>query len=230
MSERGYFMYDVVIIGAGIVGTMTARELSKYNLKVCVVEKENDVAMGSTKANSAIIHAGFDAKPGSLKAVLNVKGSQMMEKITKELGVKYINNGSLVIGFDENDRKTLNELYQRGIENGVKELRIVEKEELNKIEPNISDNVICALYAPTGAIVCPYELAIACMGNAMDNGVDLKLNFEVVGINKECDIYSVSSVSETVKSRFVINAAGINSDKIAKLFGLTQEEYYKISA
>ncbi len=219
MSERGIFMYDVVIIGAGIVGTMTARELSKYNLKVCVLEKENDVAMGSTKANSAIIHAGFDATPGSLKAILNVKGSQMMEQITKELGVKYINNGSLVIGFDENDRKTLNELLNRGVKNGVKNLRIIEKEELNIIEPNISENVICALYAPTGSIVCPYELAIACMGNAMDNGVELKLNFEVYDIKKENDYYFVSSQDETVKSKFVINAAGINSDKIAELSG-----------
>ena len=151
-------MYDIAIIGAGVVGGMIARELSFYNLKICLLEKENDVAMGATKANSAIVHAGFDAKEGSLKAKLNVEGSKMMKKVTEELGVKYKNNGSLVIGFNEEDRKVIEELSKRGVKNGVENLRIIEKEELAEIEPNISDNVICALYAPTGAIVCPYNL------------------------------------------------------------------------
>lgn len=118
-------MYDIAIIGAGIVGAMAARELTKYNVSVCVLEKENDVALGATKANSAIVHAGFDAKPNSLKARLNVRGSEMMPKVTRELGVKYKNNGSLVLGFDENDRKVIDELFERGIKNGVKGLKIL---------------------------------------------------------------------------------------------------------
>ena len=123
-------MFDVVIIGAGVVGGMITRTLSAYDLKICIVEKANDVAMGATKANSAIVHAGFDAKAGSLKARFNVRGSEMMPKVTEELGVKYENNGSLVIGFTEKDRETIKELYERGCTNGVKDLKIVEKEEL----------------------------------------------------------------------------------------------------
>ena len=148
-------MYDIAIIGAGIVGAMAARELTKYNVSVCVLEKENDVALGATKANSAIVHAGFDAKPNSLKARLNVRGSEMMPKVTRELGVKYKNNGSLVLGFDENDRKVIDELFERGIKNGVKGLKILDSDELHTLEPNISTNAKYALYAPSGAIVCP---------------------------------------------------------------------------
>jgi len=212
-------VYDVVIIGAGVVGGMIARTLSAYNLKVVLVEKENDVAMGATKANSAIVHAGFDAKEGSLKAKLNVEGSKMMKKVTEELGVKYKNNGSLVIGFNADDRKVIEELFKRGIENGVENLRIIEKEELAELEPNISDNVICALYAPTGAIVCPYELTVAAIGNAMDNGAELRTNFEVMAINETDGGYEVVSENDSIKTRYIINAAGIYADKIAKMEG-----------
>jgi hypothetical protein len=168
-------MFDVVIIGAGVVGGMIARTLSAYDLKICIVEKENDVAMGATKANSAIVHAGFDAKVGSLKARLNVRGAELYPVITKELGVKYQNNGSLVIGFTQEDRETIQTLYERGCKNGVKNLKIVEKEELKVLEPNLSEEVLCALYAPTAGITCPYELAIAAIGNAMDNSFQDKL-------------------------------------------------------
>ncbi len=212
-------MYDIAIIGAGVVGGMTARALSKYNLKICILEKENDVAMGATKANSAIVHAGFDAKEGSLKARLNVKGSKMMPTVCEELGVKYKNNGSLVIGFNDQDRDTINDLLQRGIKNGVEGLRIVEKQELKSLEPNLSNNVICALYAPSGAIVCPYELTIAAIGNAMDNGAELKRNFEVKSIEKTQNGYIIKSKSDSIEARFVINCAGVYSDEIAKLVG-----------
>ena len=212
-------MYDVTIIGAGVVGGMIARTLSTYNLKICILEKENDVAMGATKANSAIVHAGFDAKEGSLKAKLNVRGSEMMEEITKQLGVKYKRNGSLVVGFDEEDRKTIEDLYKRGTANGVKDLEVIGRERLVQLEPNIADEAICALYAPTGAIVCPYELTLAAIGNAMDNGADLKLNFEVEKIERTDNGFEISSGNETVASRFVVNAAGLYSDGIAKLVG-----------
>ena len=212
-------MYDVVIIGAGVVGGMVARALSRYDLKICIVEKEHDVAMGATRANSAIVHAGFDAKPGSLKARFNVEGSKMMAKVCSELGVKYQNNGSLVIGYNEEDRETLKELLNRGNENGVADLRLVEGEELKALEPNLAPEVTCALYAPTGAIVCPYDLTIAAIGNAMDNGAELKRNFKVCSITAAEGGYKITSEEETIEARFVVNCAGLYSDEIAKMVG-----------
>ena len=214
-------MYDVVIVGAGVVGGMIARTFSAYDLKICIAEKANDVAMGATKANSAIVHAGFDAKAGSLKAELNVRGSEMMPKVAEELGVKYKNNGSLVIGFTEEDRAVIKELYERGCTNGVKDLKVVDKDELKVLEPNLSDNVVCALYAPTGAIICPYELTIASIGNAMDNGAELELNFEVKEIREKNGHYEVCSEDKVLETKYVINAAGIYSDKIAAMVGDT---------
>ncbi len=213
-------MYDVAIIGAGVIGAMTARTLAKYNLKICILEKENDVAMGATKANSAIVHAGFDAVCGSLKAQLNVKGSKMMKKVTDELSVKYKNNGSLVIGFNNEDRKTIEELLERGIKNGVEGLEILERDALLEKEPNIGDNVICALYAPTGAIVCPYELTVAAVGNAMDNGTEFIRQFEVTEICEQNNIYTITSANGgSIEAKYVVNAAGIYSDEIAGMIG-----------
>ena len=210
-------MYDISVIGAGVVGAMVARKLSAYSLKICILERENDVAMGATKANSAIVHAGFDAKTGSLKAKLNVKGSEMMETVARELGVKYIKNGSLVVAFNEEERLMLSELLMRGEENGVKGLCVLDKDGLTEKEPNISDDAIAALYAPTGAIICPYELTIAAIGNAMDNGADLKCNFKVTSIERTGEYYEIKSGGETVKSRCVINCAGLYSDKVAAM-------------
>ena len=204
-------MYDIVIVGAGVVGGMIARELARYDLKICILEKENDVAMGATKANSAIVHAGFDAKEGSMKAKMNVRGSILMPKVTEELGVKYIRNESLVVAF-ENERAEVEAIYERGIKNGVEGLRIVEKDELFALEPNLNPELSCALLAPTGAIVCPYELCIASVGNAMDNGAELKLNFEVASIEKSGNGYLVSSADgEQIEAKYVINSASIES-------------------
>ncbi|MBQ1934269.1 MAG: FAD-dependent oxidoreductase, partial [Clostridia bacterium] len=157
-------MFDVAVIGAGVIGGMTARALSKYDLSICILEKENDVAMGATKANSAIVHAGFDAKENSLKAKLNVAGSKMMENVCKELGVRYKNNGSLVIGFNDEDKAVLEELLVRGNANGVEGLKVLDKDGVKAVEPGLSDTVTCALYAPTGSIVCPYDLAVSAIG------------------------------------------------------------------
>ena len=210
-------MFDCIVIGAGVVGGLVARELTKYKLSVCLVEKMSDVSMGATRANSAIVHAGFDAKEGTLKAKLNVKGSQMMENVCSELGVKYKRNGSLVVGFNEEDASTLHSLIKRGKTNGVDGLSFLERDELVKLEPNIGKSVTCALRAETGAIVCPYELCMAAVGNAMDNGAKLKLNFEVTKIEKTDGGYKVSSNTDAVEGTIVINCAGVYSDEIAKL-------------
>ncbi|MBR3816550.1 MAG: NAD(P)/FAD-dependent oxidoreductase [Clostridia bacterium] len=212
-------MYDVTVIGAGVVGGLVARELSRYKLKICILEAENDVAMGATKANSAIVHAGFDAKEGSLKALLNVRGCEMMEELCNELGVRYSNNGSMVVAFNDEERETLQMLLQRGIANNVPDLRIVEKEELHKMEPKLSEDVICALLAPSAGIVCPYGLAISAVGNAMDNGAELRCNFKVNAIEKTENGYTVSSESGSVTTKYVINCAGMNSDIVAQMVG-----------
>ncbi len=214
-------MYDVVVIGGGVVGGMVARELSRYRLSVCLLEKQNDVAMGATKANSAIVHAGFDAKEGSLKAMLNVKGSKMMASVCEQLGVKYRQNGSLVIGFTDEDRATVEELYERGVKNGVEGLRVLDAKEVHRLEPQLSDDVTCALHAPTGAIVCPYDLTVAAIGNAMDNGVELRRNFAVCGIDKTDGGFVVRSEKESVDTRFIVNCAGLYSDAIAAMVGDT---------
>ena len=212
-------MLDVIVIGAGVVGGLVARELSKYELSVAIVEKSADVALGATRANSAIVHAGFDAAEGTLKAKLNVTGSEMMESLCRELGVKYRRNGSLVVGFNEEDRETLLGLLRRGNTNGVRGLRVIDRDEILKLEKNIGEGVTVALHAPTGAIVCPYELCMAAVGNAMDNGTMLYLDFEVKNIEKLDTGYRVSSENGALEAKIVINCAGVYSDEIAKMVG-----------
>lgn len=213
---------DIVVIGAGVVGTMVARELTRFGARVKMVEKMSDVAMGATRANSAIVHAGFDAKPGSLKAKLNVRGSEMMEEVASQLGVKYRRNGSLVVGFTDEDRRTLEELCERGKKNGVRDLRVIEREEILALEPNIGDGVLCALHAPTGAIICPYELCMAAAGNAMDNGAELYLNFDVTAITPADGGYTVRAADgREVYGDYVVNCAGVYSDAVAALVGDT---------
>ncbi len=215
-------IYDIAVVGAGVVGGMIARELSAYKLNLCILDKAHDVATGASSANSAIVHAGFDAKEGSLKALLNVRGSELMAKTCMELGVKYKNNGSLVIGFTDEDRETVEQLYRRGVANGVKGLRVLDAEELHALEPNVSKNATCALHAPTGSIVCPYELTIASVGNAMDNGAELLLDFAVAEIEDGKDAFTVKAADgRTVKARYIINAAGLYADAIAAMVGDT---------
>lgn len=212
-------LYDVAVIGGGVIGGMIARWLSAYDLKICILEKEHDVARGASAANSSIVHAGFDAKVGSMKAKMNVRGSEMMAEVCRELGVKYQNNGSLVIGFGDADRAALEELLARGKQNGVKGLRLIEKEELFSMEPNLSPNAVCALHAPSGSIVCPYELTIAAIGNAMDNGAELMIDFEVDRIEESEAEYNIFSGERSVRARYVVNAAGLFADRIAKMVG-----------
>lgn len=213
-------MFDVLVIGGGVIGASVLRELSKFNLNICLVEKESDVCMGASRANSGVSHAGFDAPEGSLKAKFNVEGNEMMPSFCKELGVKYQNNGSLVVAFSEEEMQTLSILKKRGEANGVKQLEIISKEELVALEPNVSDQAVGALYAKTGGIVCPYELTIAMIGNAMDNGATLYTDFEVVSAKKENGIFTVfSKDGRNVQAKIVVNAAGFYSGKVAEFFG-----------
>ncbi len=212
-------MYDVVIIGAGVVGGMIARTLARYDMSICIVDKESDVAMGATRANSAIVHAGFDAAVGTMKAKMNVRGSRMMESVCRELGVKYKNNQSLVVGF-EHERAEVEEIYKRGLENGVEGLSIVEREELHALEPNLNPELSVALLAKTGAIVCPYELCIAAVGNAMDNGAALELDFEVCAIEGSEGAYKIKACDgREIETRRIINSAGVYADEVAKMTG-----------
>ena len=216
-------MYDIAVIGGGVIGGAILKELSRYKIKAVLLERESDVCMGASKANSGIVHAGFDAIAGSNKAKFNVAGNKMMKKYARNLGVKYKNNGSLVVAFNEQERKTLKELLRRGRKNGVKSLKIISAKKLRKLEPEISeisDNAICALYAKTGGIVCPYELTIAAIGNAMDNGAELITGFDVFDITRQGDIFKlVSADGKTVSARTIINAAGAGGGKIAELCG-----------
>lgn len=213
-------MFEFAVVGAGVIGGMVARELTKYTDSVCILEKGSDVALGATRANSAIVHAGYDAKEGSLKARMNVRGSKMMAEVCRQLGVKYKNNGSLVVGFNEEDEKTLTELCERGKTNGVDGVRVIYREELLGLEPNIGDDVTVALYAPTGAIVCPYELCMAAVGNAMDNGATLKTSFEVKSIEATSEGYKLVSASgDEVYAKWVINCAGLYSDEVSAMVG-----------
>ncbi len=184
-----------------------------FRSNVCVVEKEEDVCCGTSKANSAIVHAGFDAEAGSLMAKLNVEGSQMMEGLSKELDFHYKNNGSLVVCLHEEEKPNLQDLYDRGVKNGVKDLRIIDREELVALEPNISDEAVAALYAPTGGIVCPFGMNIAFAENAATNGVEFKFDTEVTGLEKKDGSWVIKTSQGDIETKYVVNAAGVYADK-----------------
>ena len=204
--------YDVVVIGAGVSGCAVARELSRYQAKVCVVEKEEDVCCGTSKANSAIVHAGYDAEPGTLKAKLNVRGNEMMEVLSEELDFPFRRNGSLVLCLNEKDYGGLEKLYNKGIANGVKGLRILNREEVLEMEPNVSEDVYAALYAPTGGIVCPFLMNIAFAENASVNGVEFRLDTEVTEIKKNDSSWIIKTDKGELETACVVNAAGVYAD------------------
>lgn len=206
-------MYDVIIIGAGVAGSASARELSRYQAKICVLEKEEDVCCGTSKANSAIVHAGYDAAEGSLMARLNVRGNEMMEQLSKDLDFPFKRNGSLVVCLHKDEMSGLKTLYKRGIANGVPDLRILNREELRAMEPNISDEACAALYAPTGGIVCPFNLNIAMAENANANGVEFYFDTEVTDLRPVEDGWEIRTSKGTYKTRYVVNAAGVYADK-----------------
>ena len=213
-------VFDYAILGGGVVGTAILNKLTRVGKKCVLIEKGNDVAIGTTKANTGLVHAGFDAKPGTLKAILNVKGAKMMEGLCKSLFVPFKRNGALVVG---NDLKKLKKLYERGIKNGVQGLSIIDKKVLSKLVPNLNKDIKYALYAKTAGIVSPYELAIAFAEEAVINGAKVKFNFELANVQYIKDIYNLSNGKETIKVKGIINATGAGYNEVAKILGT--EEY-----
>lgn len=210
-------MYDIIIIGAGVSGCACARELSRYDAKILVVEKEEDVCCGTSKANSAIVHAGYDAAHGSLMAKLNVEGSRRMPALAKELDFAYDRCGSLVVCLSDEDRPALQKLYENGIANGVEGLRIIERDELVGMEPNISDAAVAALWAPTGGIVCPFGLTFALAENAAKNGVQFRFDTKVTGLHPldgGGTGWAVETDHGTLETRCIVNAAGVYADTL----------------
>lgn len=207
-------VWDVAIIGGGVIGCAIARELSKYRLSVCLIEKEEDVCSGTSKANSAIIHAGFDAKPNTCKAQMNVQGSRMMPSLARELDFRYEQNGALVLCFSQQEMNKLEALYARGIQNGVEGLRIISGDEARAMEPNLSPEVVAALHAPTSGIVCPFELTVALAENACVNGVEFRMNEQVHKLHRSEDQYILQTSHGTLQARCVVNAAGVYADEI----------------
>ncbi|APQ76647.1 NAD(P)/FAD-dependent oxidoreductase [Clostridium botulinum] len=221
-------MFDVTIIGSGVTGTAVARELSKYNLKTCVVEKAIDVANGTSKANSGIVHAGEDPIPGTLKAKMNVRGNEMFDKLQEEIDFPFKRNESFVLCFDEKDIEKLEELRQRGLKNGLPDtMEILNREEALKLEPNLSEYVVAALRLPTGGIVSPYEFNIALAESAAMNGVEFKLETEIIDIEKKEDVYILKTNKGDIETKVVVNAAGVFGDKINNM---VSEKKYHITA
>ncbi|MBR2043822.1 MAG: FAD-dependent oxidoreductase [Clostridia bacterium] len=213
-------VYDAVIVGAGVIGAMAARELSRYNLKLLILEKESDVSCGASKANSGIIHGGFDPEPGTLKALLNSRGVEMLYNAAKELKVPFENNGSIVCAFDQKGERELERLLNRAKLNLIPNVKIISGNEARELEPALSEKVTKVLVSDTAGIICPYELTIAAVGNAMKNGAELKRNFCVTEIKNEETYFTLYSQSgEAVKAKRIINCAGCASGKIAALAG-----------
>ena len=210
-------MVDVAIIGCGVIGAATAFSLARYDLSVTVLERENDVATGTTKANSAIVHAGYDPEPGTLMARLNVEGNRMVKELAKQLDVPCKEIGSLVLAFDERDLETIKELYRRGVANGVPDLELLSAEQTLAMEPSLSKEVKGALLAPSAAIVSPWELCLALAEVAVKNGVELRRNSPVTAIEKIEGGYRITAGGEVVEARMVVNAAGAEADRIHDL-------------
>lgn len=205
-------MYDVVIMGAGVIGSVVARELSKYEMKIVVLEKEDDVCTGTSKANSGIVHAGFDGKPGMLKATLNVLGNAMYDDLANELDFPFKRNGSLVVCFDPQDLHVLQKLKDQGEQNGVLGLAIIDRNTLRRLEPNVAKTAVAALLAPSGGIVDPFKMTIALAENAYVNGVEFKFNHQIKRIEKRDDHYRVLTDADEYHSKVIINATGVFSD------------------
>ena len=213
--------YDVAIIGAGVVGSAIARRMSRYSLKLALIESAEDVAMGASRANSAIVHAGYDCPPGTIEARLNVRGNELYDEWCRELDVPLQRCGSMVIGFDEQDEAVLRDLYERGLKNGVPGMELISGDHARELEPSISKDVTMALWAATGGITCPYQMTIACAENARENGCEWLLGRPVTAMKENGDLIEITAGGETISARYVVNAAGLFSDEISAMLGDT---------
>ena len=212
---------DIIIIGGGVVGCAVARLLSRYEASVAVLEGGSDVAEGASKANSGIVHAGFDAKPGSLKAKLNVEGANMYKELCASVNAPYAQPGAMVLAFSEEERPTIEKLYEQGIQNGVPQLRIIEREEIVQMEPAVNPDVVCALLVPTSGLTSPYELTCALADHAAVNGVEFLTEAFVNEIKPVEGGYVLDTSKGEMTARIVINCAGVNSPARASTTCLT---------
>lgn len=211
-------MYDYTIIGAGIIGSLIARELSKYDLKVLVLEKENDVANVQTRANSAIVHSGHDPKHGTLKAQLSVLGNSLYEDLEKELNISILRTGAFVCAHGPKEEKVLDKLYENAQLNQVKDVHFLNRKEAVEQEPNLNDDITKVLSLPTTKVCFPWEVAFFALENAIINGVELKTNQEVMEILSLDNHYAIKANSGSIyQSKNVINAAGVYTDDIKNL-------------
>ena len=218
--------YDVAVIGAGVAGCCCARELARYDARVVVLEAGDDIACGATRANSGIVHAGYDPEPGTAKARYNVAGAALFPTWASELKFAYARNESLVVGFDEADRASLEGLLERGRQNGVEGLELIGGDEARVLEPALSGEVTCALRVRTGAICDPYEVALSALENAVRNGVEVRFDARVCDIarpgNGAFDLVLVGG--EVVRARAIVNAAGVHSAQIHNLLSANKLE------
>ncbi|MDF2499725.1 MAG: dependent oxidoreductase [Anaerosporomusa subterranea] len=213
-------MYDVCIIGAGVVGMNIARELSRYKLRVCVLEKEADVSCGCSKANSGIVHGGYSDEPGTLKAELCVAGNRLYRQLDAELCFGYRQTGSMVLAFRQDDITKLEKLYEQGRQNGVQGLTIISGEQAREREPHLSQEVKAALYCENAGVTSPYEFVIALAENAVENGVELRLKNEVTAIRPLGGGFTIVTGAGELAASYVVNAAGVYSDAVAGMVSI----------
>lgn len=206
--------YDVAVIGAGIIGAATARELMRYDLSVVILEKANDVSCGVTKANSGIVHAGHDALPGTNKAFHNVRGNALYDIWSKELDFPFRRNGSFVLFHDDKEKEQAKKLYERGAQNGVAEMELIGYEKVHELEPNLKTTVRGALWLKTGGITCPFEFAIAACENAVKNGAVIRTSTKAEAIERRGDGFDIATSKGHIRSRAIVNAAGLFADDI----------------
>lgn len=210
---------DVLIIGAGIIGASIAREFSKYHGRVIVLDKNNESCQETSKANSGIVHAGYDPVPGSQKAILNVKGARLYRELHEELAIPYEEIGSLVLARTEEDKLVLNQLFLNGLANGLTDLQMLDQDQVRQLEPQVADSVVSALYAPSAAIICPFNATFAFMDNAIQNGAHFYPRQAVISLKKEGGQFVIETPNETYYSRILINAAGVSTGDLARLLG-----------
>ena len=218
-------MRDIIVIGAGVVGCSIARELSKYNLDVLVVEKNSDVSEGISKGNSGIVHAGYNEKIGTLKAKLNIEGNKIFDDLSRDLQFPFKRNGAFILAFKDEEMKTLESLKENGEKLGVEGLEILTREEALNIEPNLNKEIVGVLNVKTSGIVSPYEMTIALAENAAENGVEFKLNSKVTNIEKISEGYKVTlNNKELVSGKLIINASGLEGAFLNNLVSMTKRE------